>query len=191
MAKYTDKLGKKIAEAIEQDEYTLGDICAMYNISRKTYYQWVRKYPEFQEMTDNARCQRDELLAQKARQILRQRLEQGYSVTTTRYKYKVDDYGELYLTGKTVTIKEYVADEKTLKMALAKEREVETKAETVCEPFEIVVQDQKAADNLRLLKDRVNGDLPPEEYQKKLNKIQRKYEQAEPLSNVFKGETGT
>ena len=34
MAKYTDKLGKQITEAIEQDEYTLGEICSMHNISR-------------------------------------------------------------------------------------------------------------------------------------------------------------
>ena len=33
MAKYTEKLGKKIAEAIEQDEYTLGEICSIHNIS--------------------------------------------------------------------------------------------------------------------------------------------------------------
>ena len=38
MAKYTEQLGKKIADAIEQDEYTLGEICAMYSISRKTFY---------------------------------------------------------------------------------------------------------------------------------------------------------
>nr|WP_288210340.1 hypothetical protein [uncultured Dysgonomonas sp.] len=36
MAKYTEQLGKKIADAIEQDEYTLGEICAMYSISLKT-----------------------------------------------------------------------------------------------------------------------------------------------------------
>ena len=180
MAKYTDKLGKKIAEAIEQDEYTLGEICAMHCISRKTYYQWVHKYSEFKEMIDNARTQRDERLAQKARQILRQRLEQGYSVTTTRYKYAMDDYGELYLTGKTVTIKEYGADEKTLKMALAKENEAEAKTENISAPLEIIVQDQKTADNLHLLKDRV--DLPPEEYQKKLNKMKLKYADPENIS---------
>ena len=100
MAKYTEQLGKKIADAIEQDEYTLGEICAMYSISRKTFYQWVRKYSDFKEMIDDARAGRDERLAQKARKILKQRLENGYTVTTTRYKYAVDEYGEIYLTGK-------------------------------------------------------------------------------------------
>ena len=100
MAKYTDKLGKQITEAIEQDEYTLGEICSMHNISRKTFYQWMIKYPDFEEMVNNARLERDERLAQKARQILKQRVEQGRTVTTTRYKYAVDEYGELYLAGR-------------------------------------------------------------------------------------------
>ncbi|MFR1815925.1 helix-turn-helix domain-containing protein [Dysgonomonas capnocytophagoides] len=66
MAKYTEKLGKKIAEAIEQDEYTLGEICSIHNISRKTFYQWIIKYPDFEGMVENARLERDERLAQKA-----------------------------------------------------------------------------------------------------------------------------
>ena len=127
MAKYTEKLGKQIAEAIEQDEYTLGEICSIHNISRKTFYQWMIKYPDFEEMVDNARLERDERLAQKARQILRQRVEQGHTVTTTRYKYALDEYGELYLAGKTVTVKEYAPDEKTLKMAISKESDISNK----------------------------------------------------------------
>ncbi len=127
MAKYTEKLGKQIAEAIEQDEYTLSEICSIHNISRKTFYQWMIKYPDFEEMVENARLERDERLAQKARQILRQRVEQGHTVTTTRYKYALDEYGELYLAGKTVTVKEYAPDEKTLKMAISKESDISNK----------------------------------------------------------------
>ena len=152
MAKYTEQLGKKIADAIEQDEYTLGEICAMHDISRKTFYQWARKYSDFKEMIDDARADRDEKLAQKARKILKQRLEHGYTVTTTRYKYAVDEYGEIYLTGKTVTMKEYAADEKTLKMAMAKEGEIEEKVENIRVPWEIIVQNQEAADQIELLR---------------------------------------
>lgn len=176
MAKYTEQLGKKIADAIEQDEYTLGEICSMHRISRKTFYQWLRKYSDFEEMVDNARYGRDELLAQKARQVLKQRLEHGYTVTTTRYKYGVDEYGELYLTGKTVTMKEYSADEKTLKMAMEKENEIEEKVENMPTPLEIIVQDQETADHLRLLPDRLRNDLPNGEFEEKLNKIKNKYE---------------
>ena len=131
MAKYTEKLGKKIADAIEQDEYTLGEICTIHNISRKTFYQWMIKYPDFEEMVENARLERDERLAQKARQILKQRIEQGRTVTTTRYKYGVDEYGELYLTGKTVTMKEYSPNEKTLKMAISKESDINNKEKKI------------------------------------------------------------
>ena len=152
MAKYTEELGKKIADAIEQDEYTLGEICTMYSISRKTFYQWARNHSDFKEMIDDARAGRDERLAQKARKILKQRLENGYTVTTTRYKYAVDEYGEIYLTGKTVTMKEYAADEKTLKMAMAKEGEIEEKVENIRVPWEIIVQNQEAADQIELLR---------------------------------------
>ncbi|MBS7121423.1 MULTISPECIES: hypothetical protein [Dysgonomonas] len=152
MAKYTEELGKKIADAIEQDEYTLGEICTMYSISRKTFYQWARNHSDFKEMIDDARAGRDERLAQKARKILKQRLEHGYTVTTTRYKYAVDEYGEIYLTGKTVTMKEYAADEKTLKMAMAKEGEIEEKVENIRVPWEIIVQNQEAADQIELLR---------------------------------------
>ena len=152
MAKYTEELGKKIADAIEQDEYTLGEICTMYSISRKTFYQWARNHSDFKEMIDDARAGRDERLAQKARKILKQRLEHGYTVTTTRYKYAVDEYGEIYLTGKTVTMKEYAADEMTLKMAMAKEGEIEEKVENIRVPWEIIVQNQEAADQIELLR---------------------------------------
>ena len=165
MAKYTEQLGKKIADAIEQDEYTLGEICTMYSISRKTFYQWVRKYSDFKEMIDDARAGRDERLAQKARQILKQRLEHGYTVTTTRYKYAVDEYGEIYLTGKTVTMKEYSADEKTLKMAMAKEGEIEEKVENIRVPWEIIVQNQEAADQLQFLQNNGSGNFTEEEMQ--------------------------
>ena len=131
MDKYTEKLGKQIAEAIEQDEYTLGEICSIHNISRKTFYQWMIKYPDFEEIINNARLERDERLAQKARQILKQRVEQGHTVTTTRYKYAVDEYGELYLSGKTVTVKEYSPDEKTLKIAISKENDINNKEKKI------------------------------------------------------------
>ena len=165
MAKYTEQLGKKIADAIEQDEYTLGEICAMYSISRKTFYQWARNHSNFKEMIDDARAGRDERLAQKARKILKQRLEHGYTVTTTRYKYAVDEYGEIYLTGKTVTMKEYSADEKTLKMAMAKEGEIEEKVENIRVPWEIIVQNQEAADQLQFLQDNGSGNFTEEEMQ--------------------------
>ena len=165
MAKYTEQLGKKIADAIEKDEYTLGEICTMNSISRKTFYQWARKYTDFKEMIDDARAGRDERLAQKARKILKQRLEHGYTVTTTRYKYAVDEYGEIYLTGKTVTMKEYSADEKTLKMAMAKEGEIEEKVENIRVPWEIIVQNQEAADQLQFLQDSGSGNYTEEEMQ--------------------------
>ena len=179
MAKYTEQLGKKIADAIEQDEYTLGEICTMHSISRKTFYQWARKYTDFKEMIDDARAGRDERLAQKARKILKQRLENGYTVTTTRYKYAVDEYGEIYLTGKTVTMKEYSADEKTLKMAMAKEGEIEEKVENIRVPWEIIVQNQEAADQLQFLQDNGSGNYTEEEMKERRKALKVKSDSPE------------
>ena len=179
MAKYTEQLGKKIADAIEKDEYTLGEICTMNSISRKTFYQWARKYTDFKEMIDDARAGRDERLAQKARKILKQRLEHGYTVTTTRYKYAVDEYGEIYLTGKTVTMKEYSADEKTLKMAMAKEGEIEEKVENIRVPWEIIVQNQEAADQLQFLQDNGSGNFTEEEMKERRKALKVKSDSPE------------
>ena len=179
MAKYTEQLGKKIADAIEQDEYTLGEICAMHDISRKTFYQWARNHSDFKEMIDDARAGRDERLAQKARKILKQRLEHGYTVTTTRYKYAVDEYGEIYLTGKTVTMKEYSADEKTLKMAMAKEGEVEEKVENMPQSWEIIVQNQEAADQLQFLQDNGSGNFTEEEMKERRKALKVKSDSSE------------
>ena len=179
MAKYTEELGKKIADAIEQDEYTLGEICTMYSISRKTFYQWARNHSDFKEMIDDARAGRDERLAQKARKILKQRLEHGYTVTTTRYKYAVDEYGEIYLTGKTVTMKEYSADEKTLKMAMAKEGEIEEKVENIRVPWEIIVQNQEAADQLQFLQDNGSGNFTEEEMKERRKALKVKSDSPE------------
>ena len=179
MAKYTEELGKKIADAIEQDEYTLGEICTMYSISRKTFYQWARNHSNFKEMIDDARAGRDERLAQKARKILKQRLEHGYTVTTTRYKYAVDEYGEIYLTGKTVTMKEYSADEKTLKMAMAKEGEIEEKVENIRVPWEIIVQNQEAADQLQFLQDSGRGNYTEEEMKERRKALKVKSDSPE------------
>ena len=167
MAKYTEKLGKKIAEAIEQDEYTLGEICSIHNISRKTFYQWMIKYPDFEEMVENARLERDERLSQKARQILKQRIEQGRTVTTTRYKYGVDEYGELYLTGKTVTMKEYSPDEKTLKMAISKESDINNKEKKIL----LQLKEEE-----RILQQELEDQLWEEERERKYQKWLRESE---------------
>ena len=168
MAKYTEKLGKKIADAIEQDEYTLGEICTIHNISRKTFYQWMIKYPDFEEMVENARLERDERLAQKARQILKQRIEQGRTVTTTRYKYGVDEYGELYLTGKTVTMKEYSPDEKTLKMAISKESDINNKEKKIL----LQLKEEE-----RILQQELEDQLWEEERERKYQKWLRESEE--------------
>ncbi|MFR1813815.1 hypothetical protein, partial [Dysgonomonas capnocytophagoides] len=93
------------------------------------------------------------------------------TVTTTRYKYAVDEYGEIYLTGKTVTMKEYSADEKTLKMAMAKEGEVEEKVENMPQSWEIIVQNQEAAEQIELL--RFPGT--EEEKRERCRQIEKKY----------------
>lgn len=58
MAKYTEKLVKRIVELIEQDIYTVSEICNILRINRKTFYEWKKTKPEFRQEIETAeeRC---------------------------------------------------------------------------------------------------------------------------------------
>ncbi len=40
MAKFTEELQEKIVLLIEEDTFTITEICDILNISRKTFYEW-------------------------------------------------------------------------------------------------------------------------------------------------------
>lgn len=74
MAKYSEKLVEKIVSLIEEDAYTITDICAILNISRKTFYGWRESKPEFDKAVEEATEVREEKLLVKARESLKKKL---------------------------------------------------------------------------------------------------------------------
>lgn len=119
MAKYNEKLVKKVSALIEEGVYTISEICDILSISRKTFYAWRDSKPEFAQAIDEAMELREEKLLTLARQSLRKKLE-GYTLTETKYKYipDEDDPTQLKLKEKIVKVKEYAPDNRTIKMVL-------------------------------------------------------------------------
>jgi len=52
MAKYSKELVEKIVRLIEEDVYTVTDICRLLHISRKTFYTWNESKPGFAEAVE-------------------------------------------------------------------------------------------------------------------------------------------
>ena len=54
MGKYTQKLVEKISSLIEEDNYTITEICRIVGISRNVFYEWRTTKPEFSEALNQA-----------------------------------------------------------------------------------------------------------------------------------------
>lgn len=159
MAKYTQRLADEICHYIETDFYSVSDICSMFNISRKTFYQWKDTKDDFREALDMAYRVRDESLLTIARSSLRKKIE-GYTSTEERCVYvpSKSDPDELVLKSKTVKKKDCMPDMQTLKMALDRLERKEIKEEVNDTPPTIVyVQDEHTAEQIRILR-RNNGE---------------------------------
>ncbi|QIK53059.1 hypothetical protein G7051_01315 [Dysgonomonas sp. HDW5B] len=108
MGKFTRSLADKIATLIEEDNYTITEICRIVGISRKMFYQWKATKPNFAEELQEAVEAREEKLKQKARQSMRQKVE-GYKQIETKTTYAASkDSDDPY----TLVVKEYVVKEK-------------------------------------------------------------------------------
>lgn len=156
------KLTDTIVEYIEDGMSTISEICSFLHISRKTYYHWLQTKPEFAQAITKAEEHRDADLADKARIMLKQRIE-GYTKKETITKYIVDEYGELIIKEKIIKQKEGIPSIKAIKYAL--EREDRKKAERQSEtkkperqPLHITVMNQKQKEAIQLLQK--NGGRP-------------------------------
>ena len=89
MAKYTEKLAEKIVSLIEEDTFSITEICKHLKITRKSFYEWRDKKPEFRKAIEAAIESRDETLAITARRSLKKKLE-GYTLTEIRTTYVPD-----------------------------------------------------------------------------------------------------
>ena len=79
MAKYNDKIIKKICDLISKDSYTIAEICLKVKIAESTYYEWVNTKPEFSEAIKKAQDKlTDDLLIECNRSLVK--LIKGYTV---------------------------------------------------------------------------------------------------------------
>ena len=87
--KYNNELVDKICELIEQDTYTIEEICKNVGIVESTFYEWKATKEEFSEAIKKAEKKRMNKLAIAARNSL-MRLVCGFEVVHTKIK-KVKD----------------------------------------------------------------------------------------------------
>lgn len=122
MAKLTKRLIEEMACVLEQDNCTISELCVMFGISRKTFYQWKSNNALFTRAIEEAMERRDAKLLILARQGLRDRLK-GYTVYTEKVVLAPDPEmeGEYRVVKKECVTKEYGPDLKAVKYVLDKE----------------------------------------------------------------------
>lgn len=162
MAKYDEALVERIAELIEEDEYTLSDVCKAVGISRAVFYKWQAEKPDFVRAVEEATERRDERLLTIARQSLRRKLE-GYTKRETVIKYVPDpETGELVVKECTVREK-YVAPDTAALMHVIEGEKVDGRRRGVGtkrgKPLQVVVSSEKDKENLEKLRERLRSDV--------------------------------
>ncbi|MDR3057001.1 MAG: hypothetical protein LBU84_02545 [Prevotella sp.] len=162
MAKYTKKLTEEIVSLIEEDTYSIKEICSNLKISRKSFYEWKEAKPEFKKAIDRAVERRDEKLMMTARRSLKKKLE-GYTLTETRTTYVPDKNNpeKLVLKSQVIKQKEYAPDMHAIKLILSQgDRADDSKEKNRSSALTIIVQDPKAASQLNQLReDLMSGNL--------------------------------
>lgn len=108
MGKFNNTLADKIVTLVEEDNYTITEICRIVGISRKVFYEWKSTKPDFAEALGQAVEAREEKLKQKARQSMRQKLEGHRQVETKTTYVASKDSNDPY----SLVVKEYVVKEK-------------------------------------------------------------------------------
>lgn len=163
MSKYTEKLAEKIVSLIEEDTYSISEICSTLNISRKSFYQWRDRKPEFKKAIDRAIENRDDKLMIMARNSLKKKLV-GYTLTEIRTTYIPDKENpeKLILKTQVVKQKEYAPDTHAIKLTLSRnEGKTDTETDTPS-ALTIIVQDPKTAEQLNLLHKNQMNSVPKE-----------------------------
>ena len=165
MAKYNERLTAKIARLIEEDIYTIGEICDALKISRFTFYEWKNTKPEFREAIEFAEDRRDDALAALARKSLKDKIE-GCIITTEKITYIDDGYGEQIMKSKVVTHRKCQPDVRAIKLALERQdrkREKEESKNNEPQKQPLILKFPKSVDpikteaNVRGLLDKLNN----------------------------------
>jgi len=164
MAKYCKKLIDRIIFLIEQDLYTITEICNIVKVNRKTFYEWKNTIPEFRREVEEAIDRRDDMLLSLARISLKQKLE-GYTVEEEKITYEParSNPSELMEKSRVVKRKQYPPDLAAIKYVMERsEKKIQEEKQPEREPLIFHVADQNTVDQFRLLERRGMG-LPDEE----------------------------
>ncbi|MBF0759612.1 hypothetical protein IR148_00955 [Dysgonomonas mossii] len=182
MAKYTERLAEKIVSLIEEDTFSITEICKHLKITRKSFYEWRDKKPEFRRAIEAAIESRDETLAITARRSLKKKLE-GYTLTEIRTTYVPDKENpdKLVLKTRVVRQKEYAPDTHAIRLVLLHNETKEEENKEHSQPLTIIVQDPKTRDSLNELREKLmNNNVPVE---KKIEKEEFISEPTEQISD--------
>lgn len=159
MAKYSEKLVEKMVSLIEEDIYTVSEICNMLHISRKTFYEWKTTKPEFAQAIEDAEDRRDDKLVMMARWSLQKKIE-GYTTTHITETYvpdKCSPQGEK-LVKRVVTKKQCAPDVKAIKLVLSRndaKKERQRRIQPSTRPFIINVKDQETKEVVEKLREKI------------------------------------
>jgi len=159
MAKYNKRLVEKIVFLIEQDLYTVTEICNIIKVNRKTFYEWKNTIPEFRREVEEAMERRDDMLLSLARISLKQKIE-GYTLEEEKITYEPApaNKGELREKSRVVKRKQYPPDIRAIKYVIERnDKKKQKEEEPQYQPMVINVPDQHTADQLRILERRLRG----------------------------------
>ena len=153
MSKYSEKLVNQICKYIEMDFYSISEICTMFKISRKTFYEWKDSKPSFRKAIDEALKAREDAMVATARLSLKKKLE-GYTLSEEKCVYvpSKSNPSELILISKTIKKKECPPDTHTIRLVLERaDRTQEEDKQADTPPTIIQVKDEHTAEQLRIL----------------------------------------
>ena len=109
MARYGKKIVEKICSLITEDSYTIAEICKKVNIHKSTYYDWLKKNPDFSDAIKKAEDEFNDTIIVEAKRSL-MKLVKGYSTqekkTTTQDTGKKDEEGKPIIRVKEHTVTE-------------------------------------------------------------------------------------
>lgn len=83
---YSTEKANRIAEMIVEGELLLKDICRKEGISLTTYYKWLKEYPEFKEIVEEAKTNFHSMISDAAVPLLYKQMA-GYDHKTNKKKY--------------------------------------------------------------------------------------------------------
>jgi transposase-like protein len=168
--KFTERLVEKMIKLIEEDTYTITEICQALKISRNTYYDWRNTKPDFRRQIDEAIDRRDDALVVIARRSLKQKLE-GCILTEERCIYEParSNSSHQILKTRTVRKRQCQPDMQAIKYVLDREEKRREKDNSPSRrPMIINVTDQKTADILHAMRE-------PDYWDKRQKMIDEKY----------------